>query len=866
LESTKSLKGKEYIMTSSRRRAALCAAVNSAARKYLCEPLERRVLLDGHPVLVIVQPVQEYFDITTIDAVSPYLWRSAEEENWDPHDFDQTPPPWQGLEDEEGNGYAGDAYGWNFNSSTPNFILGDDTDAAEHGRFVTLGAVDILDDAKELLDEVKVRIMYVIGGGGITVNSSDVPSLALNYILKRKQLFDVNIVAVASALGDAHDNADRRGAQRLADAGIMLIGGETNDNTNFDPELGEPVDPFYSATPRFGVQQAPLDNILPITTDPRELDIFDDPILRGHGINSYYGGVATYREESFSGPAAAAMAAVAAQAYQEQHSTESPSIGQIKSAMMSGMDYISNLNNRTITHDYTGSARTGGGLFNLGSIVEAITDSPDIIGVSITPTPPNGTVVEFDLNSSSPPTNWTISWGDNSGVDNSGVQVLAGDLPSFPHTFPRDIQPHTYYPTIYAMLGTGDGRRVYLPAAEAQPVLIDTNMDPTSGKEDYVLSRSGNNLLVTLGSVTQTFTPGQLPRSVLYLGTGGDTVTIDFSNGDPLANTDLTIRSISGANNLVRVIGKPDDDEAITNLGTGGEIIINVNGTGFVADTTVRVSIDGGAGDDYLYSISQFHTTLAGGAGDDLINLDAGRIEFTRVEGGDGIDTVLGTLSPDVVGVPDDEDVEYYKTDDGNILVKRYDAENDLMFSLTQTVGGSGAGATTINIEAALNEIALDVSAQGALAFQSEVVPVNAVTSMIVNGQSKDEGIDIESTVNTTVNAANGEDYITVVSPNATIDGGSGNDTIYTGNTGGYFVQMGPGNNEFFGGNGTDYVELTSGATDVSYLGGGNDTVDALYDFGDDDYINGGSGHDTLLIWALLSRTNLVSIEEIIEV
>jgi hypothetical protein len=65
-----------------RRRAALYAAVVPAARKYLCESLERRVMLAGDPVIVLVEPTQQYFDITTIDDLEPYLWRSPEEVNW----------------------------------------------------------------------------------------------------------------------------------------------------------------------------------------------------------------------------------------------------------------------------------------------------------------------------------------------------------------------------------------------------------------------------------------------------------------------------------------------------------------------------------------------------------------------------------------------------------------------------------------------------------------------------------------------------------------------------------------------------------------------------------------------------------------
>jgi len=815
--------------------------------------------LDGYPVLVLCEPIQEYFDITTIDDVEPYLWRSEEEVNWDLYDFNQSPPPWQGLEDEDENGYAGDAYGFNFISNKPNFILGDGSAEAGHGRNVTLGAVNTLVAAEglEIPDVVNVRIMYVV------TQNFNAGSAALDYILDR-QASGVNIVAIGAP--PAFTNYE--GASLLADAGIMLIGGNTTQNINFDGDLGDDSSAFYTATPRFGVQETALDNVMPIATDPRQLNAQGNPILRGHGINSYYGGVATYREESFSGPAAAAIAAVAVQAYQEfePHDGEEPSIRQIKSAMLSGMDYISNLNNRTISHDYVSAARAGGGLFDLESVAEAINDSPDITSVSITGGTPSGTTVPFSLGRiGSTPTNWTISWGDNSGEDQSGIEVLLGAATSASHPFPRDIQPHTYYPTIYAMLGTGNGRRVYVPTAAAQAVVIDTNMDPTSGKDEYTLSRDGDDLLVELdngnGHFEQTFDSDDLPRSILYLGAGGDTVTIDFSNGDPLEHTDLLVRGTAGQNNVVFVIGRAIAD-VIQNYCTETTV---VNGTSFMTSTDVDIHIDAGGGNDDILSTTARDTTILGGAGNDEIETGTNR-GVTTVLGGDGIDTVVNLLGPDGV----DQDVEYYAKDESNIRqVKRYDAENDLLFSLTQTIAGGSAGATTINLETALTAIDVDISGATTLAFHTETVPVNTVSALVLNGQNKNEYIDVEAGVNVTVNAAGGDDEIGVRSPNASIDGGSGNDTIWTGSTastGYYFVKLGTGTNTFNGGNGIDYVQLASGATDTIYLGGGNDIVDALYDFGDNDYLDGGAGTDTLKIYEGLERTNLISIEEIDEI
>jgi Ca2+-binding RTX toxin-like protein len=179
--------------------------------------------------------------------------------------------------------------------------------------------------------------------------------------------------------------------------------------------------------------------------------------------------------------------------------------------------------------------------------------------------------------------------------------------------------------------------------------------------------------------------------------------------------------------------------------------------------------------------------------------------------------------------------------------VYRYSASNQLQFSLTQITSGSAIGRTTFNVKSALSAVILD--AFGTLTFgtSAESVPVASVTSLIVNGENKNESIDVSANVGVTVNAA------------------GGNDTVYTGNSGDYWIDLGIGSNTLHGGNSTDYVHLTPYGYDLLYLGGGDDTVDALYDAGDDDTMFGEAGFDTLLVWIGTDRNNkyLDSIEYI---
>ena len=87
---------------------------------------------------------------------------------------------------------------------------------------------------------------------------------AIDYIIDKKLNRDVNIVAV----GTFTSRTDRA-SRALNAAGIMLIGGGTaGTGANQDGAVGDESDAFYSATPRRGIQKAPLDNLIPVTTDP----------------------------------------------------------------------------------------------------------------------------------------------------------------------------------------------------------------------------------------------------------------------------------------------------------------------------------------------------------------------------------------------------------------------------------------------------------------------------------------------------------------------------------------------------------------------------------------------------------------------
>jgi hypothetical protein len=827
-------------MKSVRRGAAPVRAAGSVARPdaHLCEPLEpRRLLADDDPVIVLTEAFSlTSFPNVTSQTVRPRLWSN-------PHEF-----PWNlalgnwNTTDGDGNGFPDDAYGWNFRdgvAGSPNVVR--NGSVGGHGAATVGKVLHVLAAAGEHGD--RVRIMHVIGSGAEITQ----------YVMGEKAK-GVNVVAVShSTPGGFFQRAD---AEILRDRGILLFVGSSDAGSNADADPVAPTSPsFYHATPRFGIQQPAVHTIIPATTDPR-LGQSD------FGINSFYFAAPGAEAQSYTAAIAAAYAGIAVEAYQEAHKGDTPSAEQIKRAMMSGVEYLPALDLKTITHDYANGQRRDGGLLSPIAMIAAINQTtPEITDVSMTQTAvdPFGTRVDFALDSmGADVSNWTISWGDSSGANRSGVEVIRGDLDEARHTFPFENVPHRYFPTIYAMSGT---KQVYLPVPSAQrEVVITTPFAPTSGQDHYTLTRSGADTVLTLenpsGTVSRSFAPGELPTCSVTLGEGQDILTVDFLNGDPLVSTALSVTGHSGTGARIRVIGTAGDDLiSVTNA-----TLVNVNGSAFPITANLPVFVDAGDGDDQVSAVASA-CTLIGGAGDDLLHLPFAQLFPYVIDGGadTDIDTLKGVAGPDA----NVSDVEYFVTTDAsnNIHVKRHDVGGLLLFSLQQHPGGH----TSFQIEGALHAVELD--AFGTLTYgdsDGELVPIDPVTSLLINGQDKAEQFDIEANVNVTVTGGGGNDWSTVTAPNATITGGAGNDTVHTGNIGNYRIDPGRGANTLRGGNGVDFVRLAYGASDVLYLGGGDDVVDARHDGFDDDYIDGGAGHDTLYIRPGFMRSNVHNIEAII--
>ena len=779
-------------MDDSGRHAALVSAAGSDA--YRCEALERRVLLDGDPVIVLTEVLSlTTFENVTAQTVRPRLWENPGEFLWDLGIGN-----WN-TTDGDGNTYPDDAYGWNFilqpPPGSPNFI----DPGGGHGAAVMGKVLNALNTAGPQGD--RVRIMHVIGSGS---------QIAQYVVAEKAQGANVVAVARSSPGGAGFLRAD---AETLRNAGILLFVAGGNAEESFDDD---PVNPtassLYHATPRFGIQQSAVNTIIPTTTDPGLLST-------GYGVNSFYVASPGAEAPSYTAAIGAAYAGIAVEAYQEAHSGQNPTPEQVKRAMMSGVDYIAALDDKTITHDYVGGDRLNGGRLALSKVITSINQAgPGITNVFMTrlTTDPLGTEVQFSLNSVGEPTNWTISWGDNSFADQSGVQVLPGTLPSTQHTFPFENVPHHYFPTIYAMSGTDAARQVYLQSEQIE-VVVTTPFLPTSGQDHYTLSRSGENTVLTLQRptgplVSHSFAPNQLPRCFITLGQGQDILTVDFSNGNPLASTALTVTAVPGSGALLRVIGTASADSISV---TNGELV-TVNGTQFRMSLNTSVFIDAGGGNDQV-SAATLATTLLGGAGNDSIT---GVFGSDVINGGDGVDTLRGGSGTDTLD---------YNTFSAGVTINL-------------TASTAGPNGTLDSIPA--------IDFENAIGGSGNDVITGNLLGNVLDGRAGADTIDGDDNGGTSSPLPDGYDSILGGDGNDSIVGDGGHDTI-DGQAGNDYVNGGPGNDEITGGTGSDQLLGDAGHDDFYSA---DATIDTLW---------GGSGDDTALIDV---GTDLIPLDDIEDV
>jgi hypothetical protein len=125
------------------------------------------------------------------------------------------------------------------------------------------------------------------------------------------------------------------------------------------------------------------------------------------------------------------------------------------------------------------------GVLDLDGIIDSLDHIIEITGVSITATPidslGNKVSASFDHTDSNSVNNWTISWGDNSGTDHSGIEIVnAATHNSAIHTLPvlerSPLLPHDL---------RHDRREAGVPASITIGLPVNTTWAPSGAQDKY---------------------------------------------------------------------------------------------------------------------------------------------------------------------------------------------------------------------------------------------------------------------------------------------------------------------------------------------------------------------------------------------
>jgi Ca2+-binding RTX toxin-like protein len=408
------------------------------------------------------------------------------------------------------------------------------------------------------------------------------------------------------------------------------------------------------------------------------------------------------------------------------------------------------------------------------------------------------------------------------------------------------------------------------------------------GGNDFLFGGTGNDVLTGGDADDQVFGEGGDDRMIwnpgddtdlFEGGAGNDTAEVNGGGGDE----QFTITANGSRVRFDRLNPAPFS----LDLGTTENLVLNAGGgndtfsaTGNLA-ALIKLTIDGGAGNDTLLG-SNGADTLLGGEGDDFIDgqqgndialLGAGNDTFQWdpgdgsdiVEGQAGTDKMLfnGSAGNEIFALSANGGRALFTRNLGNIVMDLNDVEKIDLKALggtdTLTVNDmSGTDITGVNVDLAptiggsTGDAAADVVIANATSGNDIIDLFGAGTSVSVLGLAARINITNSEGANDSlvINGLGGNDGITATTMPAgviklTLDGGAGDDTIL-GSQGADTILGGEGNDFVFGDNGND----------VALLGAGNDVFQ--WDPGDgNDTIEGGADSDLMLFFGSNASENI---------
>ena len=468
----------------------------------------------------------------------------------------------------------------------------------------------------------------------------------------------------------------------------------------------------------------------------------------------------------------------------------------------------------------------------------------------------------------------------------------------------------TFFPSAKLLSEVGDGvdNAIVTSRDAAGQLFVNGGAVPIAGGQATVANTALTQVFGQGGNDTIALdeSNGALPAAQLFGGAGNDTL-IGGSGDDQVfgeAGNDRMIWNPGDGSDLFE--GGDGTDTAEVNGGNASETFtITANGTRVRFDrvspapfsldigTTENLVVNANGGDDTITAgnglAGLIKLTIDGGAGNDFITGGDGN---DTLLGGDGNDVVIGGRGNDTAQLGAGDDTFVWNPGDGSDVVEGQDGTDTLVFngsnvsekisisanhgrvSLVRDVGNvtmdlngvehiqlnalggadnitvndlSGTGVTQVAIDLAsppgsgMGDLAADSVTVNATKYDDVIAVQGQGGSLTVAGLSELVTISgSEATDALTVAGGAGNDTLSAAllpagNTTLTLDGGAGNDTII-GSQGADILLGGDGNDTVTGGRGND----------TALLGNGNDTF--IWNPGDgSDTVEGQSGTDTLV-------------------
>lgn len=431
-----------------------------------------------------------------------------------------------------------------------------------------------------------------------------------------------------------------------------------------------------------------------------------------------------------------------------------------------------------------------------------------------------------------------------------------------------------------ATLFGGAGNDTLTGGAGADQLFGQADNDTLNGRggNDLLFGGSGNDTLVggagfdrmsgEAGNDRMIWNPGD-GNDVLEGGGGVDTAEVNGGVGSEI---------FSATANGARVLfERVDPAPFFMDIGTTEELVVNMGGgddtffTGGDLASRIRITVDGGAGDDSIFG-GNGADVLRGGTGVDFVDGQQGADtaflgadnDFFRWDVGDGSDVVEGQGGFDAMIFNGNGGNEAFVAaanggrlrftrDVGAIVMDTDDVERVLLNTL------GGADSITINDLTGTDVKRVDVDLAG---VPEGTTGDGAVDSLIARGTGGKDTIAVSGATGSfavaglpaQINVSHSEGALDKL----TVDGGAGDDTIdasalaagvvkvtLNGGAGNDAIFGSTGNDTLIGGGGNDFIDGQQG-TDFARMGAGNDTF--RWDPGDgNDVVEGQAGFDTML-------------------